>query len=126
MISIDNSVWNIINDAPSASVIKIFFFIATNQPSEGVHGLRITKEELAFSLKLEKSIIFQSIKWLKDNLLIQELKFDEDFDYMANPRFVMNNSDFQERLDEWNRRCRLDIQHELELKRKRRLKQAKL
>ena len=58
-------------------------------------------------------------------MFIQEIKFVEDFDYMANPRFVMNNSDFNERKDEWNRRCRIDIQHEIDLKCKRRLKAAK-
>ena len=117
--------FNLLNDAPTASTVKVFFFIALNQPSEGLHGLRITKEQLANSLNLKRSAIFRDLKWLKDNLLIQEIKFVEDFDYMANPRFVMNNSDFQERMNEWNRRCRIDIQHELELKRKRRLKALK-
>ena len=125
MISVDKNVFNLLNDAPYHSTVKVFFFIALNQPEEGVHGLRITKEELAVTLNLKRSAIFRDLKWLKDNLLIQEIKFVEDFDYMANPRFVMNNSDFQERLNEWNRRCRIDIQHEIELKRKRRLKALK-
>ena len=125
MISIDKNVFNLLNDAPYHSTVKVFFFIALNQPVDGVHGLRITKEQLAVTLNLKRSAIFRDLKWLKDNLLIQEIKFVEDFDYMANPRFVMNNSDFQERMNEWNRRCRIDIQHELELKRKRRLKALK-
>lgn len=126
MISVDKSVFNLLNDAPCNSTVKVFFFIALNQPEDGVHGLRITKEQLAVSLNAGKSSIFRDLKWLKDNLLIQEIKFVEDFDYMTNPRFVMNNSDFQERMNEWNRRCRIDIQHELDLKRKRRLKAARI
>ena len=122
MISLDKNVFNWLNDVPNNSTVKVFFFIALNQPEEGLHGLRTTKEQLAGTLNLSKTYIFRDLKWLKENLLIQELKFVEDFDYMANPRFVMNNSDFQERMNEWNRRCRLDIQHEIELKRKRRLK----
>ncbi|MBQ6131873.1 MAG: hypothetical protein IJL12_05990 [Selenomonadaceae bacterium] len=122
MISVDKNVFNWLNDVPNNSTVKVFFFIALNQPEEGLHGLRTTKEQLAGTLNLSKTYIFRDLKWLKENLLIQELKFVEDFDYMANPRFVMNNSDFQERMNEWNRRCRLDIQHEIELKRKRRLK----
>ena len=125
MVSVDKNVFNLLNDAPNNSTIKTFFFIALNQPDEGVHGLITTKEELAGALNLSKTYIFRDLKWLKDNLLIQELKFVDGFDYMANPRFVMNNSDFQDRLNEWNRRCRLDIQHELDLKRKRRLRAAK-
>ena len=125
MISIDKDVFNLLNDAPYHSAIKIFLYIALNQPDEGVHGLRITKEQLANSLNLKRSVIFRDLKWLKDNLLLQEIKFISDFDYMANPRFVMNNSDLDERIKEWNRRCRIDIQHEIELKHKRRLKAAR-
>ena len=125
MISLDKNVFNLLNDAPTASAVKVFFFIALNQPPEGLRGLKITKEQLAGTLNLKRSAIFRDLKWLKDNSLIQEIKLVEDFDYMANPRFVMNNSDFQERMNEWNRRCRLDIQHELELKRKRLLKQLR-
>ena len=122
MISVDKNVFNLLNDAPTASTVKVFFFIALNQPEDSLHGLITTKEELACTLNLSRASIFRDLKWLKDNLLIQELKFVDGFDYMANPRFVMNNSDFQDRLNEWNRRCRLDIQHELDLKRKRRRK----
>ena len=125
MISVDKNVFNLLNDAPTASTVKIFFFIALNQPEDSLHGLITTKEELAGTLNLSRASIFRDLKWLNDNLLIQELKFVDGFDYMANPRFVMNNSDFQDRLNEWNRRCRLDIQHELDLKRKRRLRAAK-
>ena len=126
MISVDKNVFNLLNDAPTASTVKVFFFIALNQPEDSLHGLITTKEELAGTLNLSRASIFRDLKWLKDNLLIQELKFVDSFDYMANPRFVMNNSDFQDRLNKWNRRCRLDIQHELDLKRKRRLKALKM
>ena len=121
MISIDNSVWNILKEASSATVIKIFFYIATNQPQDGIHGFRYTKIQLAIDLNLKQAIIFRSIKWLKDNLLLQELKMAEDFDFMANPRFVMNNSDYQERFAEWNRRCNLDSEREVRLRRKKRI-----
>ena len=125
MISIDNSVFNLLNDAPTNSTVKIFFFIALNQPEEGVRGLKTTKEQLAVALNVGISSIFRDLKWLKDNLLIQEIKFIEDSDYMANPYFVMNNSDPQERKSEWNRRQRLDIEREQYLKRQRRLKQLR-
>ena len=58
MISIDNNVWNVLNDAPTASTVKVFFFIALNQPEDGVHGLRITKKQLAVSLNLSRTYIF--------------------------------------------------------------------
>ncbi|MBR4904280.1 MAG: hypothetical protein IKZ53_06385 [Selenomonadaceae bacterium] len=121
MISIDKSVLKLLNDAPSNSICKIFLFIALNQPDDGIRGFRYTKDDLISDLHSSKTSVFRDLKWLKDNLLIQELKLAEDFDFMANPRFVMNNSDYQERFAEWNRRCNLDSEREVRLRRKKRI-----
>ena len=121
MISIDKSVLKLLNDAPSNSICKIFLFIALNQPDDGIRGFRYTKDDLISDLHSSKTSVFRDLKWLKDNLLIQELKMAEDFDFMANPRFVMNNSDYQERFAEWNRRCNLDSEREVRLRRKKRI-----
>lgn len=126
MISIDKKLWNLLSDAPTANILKIFLFIALNQPDEGIHGLRTTKIQLAIDLNLKIRTIFDALKWLEDNLLVQELKMAEDFDFMVNPHFVMNNSNFDERKEEWNRRCRLDIQREIRLKSDRRIRQCRL
>ena len=122
MITLEKRLWKILNDAPNPFIYKIFIYIALNQPDDGICGFKIAKSELAFALQLKRSSFFNSIKWLKDNLLIQELKFVEDSDFMANPYLVMNNSNRDERIAEWNRRCQIDIQKELaNRKRKRRL-----
>ena len=125
MISIDKSVLKLLNDAPNPSVCKIFLFIALNQPDDGIYGFRFTKDDLIAHLNSSKTAIFRDLKWLKDNLLVQELKLAEDFDFMANPRFVMNNSDYQERFAEWNRRCNLDSAREVRLRKERRLRKLR-
>ena len=125
MISIDKSVLKLLNDAPNQSVYKIFLFIALNQPDDGIYGFRFTKDDLIAHLNSSKTAIFRDLKWLKDNLLVQELKLAEDFDFMANPRFVMNNSDYQERFAEWNRRCNLDSAREVRLRKERRLRKLR-
>ena len=125
MISVDKNVWNILKDTSSSSTVKIFFYIATNQPDDGLFGFRCTKIQLAVDLNLKQAIVFRSIKWLKDNLLIQELKLAEDFDFMANPRYIMNNSDYNERFAEWNRRCNLDSSRELRLRKQRRIRELR-
>ena len=125
MISIDKSVLKLLNDAPNPSVYKIFLFIALNQPDEGIYGFRFTKDDLIAHLNSSKTSIFRDLKWLKDNLLVQELKLAEDFDFMVNPRFVMNNSDYQERFAEWNRRCNLDSAREVRLRRERRIRKLR-
>ena len=125
MISIDKSVLKLLNDAPSNSICKIFLFIALNQPDDGIRGFRYTKDDLISDLHSSKTSVFRDLKWLKDNLLIQELKMAEDFDFMANPRFVMNNSDYNERFAEWNRRCNLDSAREVRLRRERRIRKLR-
>ena len=125
MIHIDKSVFNLLNNAPTALTIKIFFYIALNQPDEGIRGLRYTKIQLAIDLNLNIRSIFNALHWLEDNLLVQELKLAEDFDFMVNPRFVMNNSDYKERFAEWNRRCNLDSAREVRLMRERRIRKLR-
>ena len=125
MIHIDKAVFNRLNNAPTALTVKIFFYIALNQPDEGIRGLRYTKIQLAIDLNLNIRSIFNALKWLEDNLLVQELKLAEDFDFMVNPRFVMNNSDYQERFAEWNRRCNLDSAREVRLRRERRIRKLR-
>lgn len=125
MISIDKSVLKLLNDAPNPSVYKIFLFIALNQPDEGIYGFRFTKDDLIAHLNSSKTAIFRDLKWLKDNLIVQELKLAEDFDFMVNPRFVMNNSDYQERFAEWNRRCNLDSTREVRLRKERRIRKLR-
>ena len=125
MISIDKNVFKLLNDAPKANFVKIFLYIALNQPEDGIEGFRITKIQLAVDLNLKKAMIFRSLKWLKDNLLIQELKQVEDCDFMANPYFVMNNSDRDARINEWKRRCHLDIQREVRIAKEKRLRELR-
>ena len=126
MISFDKKVFNLLNDAPYHSAIKIFLFIALNQPPEGLHGLISTKEQLAGTLNLKRSAIFRDLKWLKDNLLIQELKLLDCSDFMVNPYFVMNNSNRDERIKEWNRRCNLDSAREVRLRKERRIRKLRI
>ena len=118
---------NKVKSAPNGSEVKIFLYIALNQPSEGIHGFKTTKKQLATDLNLKQTAIFTSLRWLKSELMIQELKLLDCSDFMVNPRFVMNNCDQDERIKEWNRRCNLDSAREVRLlkeKRRRELKKA--
>ncbi len=125
MISIDKNIWKLLLDAPNAYTIKIFLWIATHQPDEGTHGYISNKLQLQINLQENRTNIFRALKWLEDNLLVQELKLAEDFDFMVNPRFVMNNSDYQERFAEWNRRCNLDSAREVRLRKERRIRKLR-
>ena len=122
MVHIDNRVWNLLNDAPRPSIFKTFLYIALNQPDDGSRGFVIDKIQLAINLNTSQPTLFRDLKWLKDNLLIQELKQLEKSDFMANPYHVMNNSDRDARIAEWNRRQHLDIDREQRLRKERRIR----
>lgn len=129
MIFDDRRTMRTINNAPNAHIIKIFFYLAFNQPQEGICGYKIDKRQLQFDLKLGRTVFFEALHWLKDNLVIHELKLDLDSDFMVNPYIVMNNSDREARIAEWVRRLKLDdekISRNRELKRRRELKKANL
>ena len=113
------------NNAPNSHIIKIFFYIVIHQPKEGICGFKINKLQLQFNLKLSRTVLFDSLHWLKDNLFIQELKISEESDFMVNPYIVMNDGDRNERIKEWNRRCNLDSAREVRLYKERRRREAK-
>lgn len=122
MLHIENRLWNILNDAPRPSIFKTFLYLALNQPDEGIRGFVIDKIQLAGVLNLSQPTLFRDLKFLRDNLLIHELKVLESVDFMVNPYLVMNNGDRNARIAEWSRRQRLDVERELRLRKDRRLR----
>ncbi|MBR0262080.1 MAG: hypothetical protein IJQ85_09855 [Selenomonadaceae bacterium] len=71
----------IIKDAPNAHIVKIFFWLAFHQPQDGIHGYKIQKSQIAGDLNLGRTVLFESLHWLKDNLIINELsrlKLDDE------------------------------------------------
>lgn len=116
-----------INDAPNSHIIKIFFYLAFHQPQDGIEGYRIEKNQLQFDLKLGRTVFFESLHWLKDNIVIHEIKNVDHSDFMVNPYIVMNNFDRDARINEWARRLKLDDEknrRNRKLKRLRELKKA--
>ena len=116
---------SVIKNAPNHFISKIFFYIALNQPQDGIRGFEVNKKQLQYDLQLGRTVFFDSLHWLKAEMMIHELKQVETVDFMVNPLFVMNNCDFQTRMEEWKRRQRLDIQREIRLKEKKRLRELK-
>ena len=97
-----------INNAPEPEILKIFFYLAFHQPQDGISGYKIDKSQLQFDLKLSRTKFFNSLRWLRENLVVNELKLISESDFMVNPYIVMNNGDRDARIKEWARRVRLD------------------
>ena len=92
-----------------------------------IRGYISTKSKLAYDLNLGRTVLFESLHWLKDNLVIHELKYVDHSDFMVNPYIIMNNSNRTERINEWARRLKLDddkTKKNRELKRRRELKKV--
>ena len=114
-----------INEAPNDFTIKIFLYLAMKQPQDGITGYRIEKSQLQYDLKLGKSSFFNSLHWLKENLVINELKLVLESDFMVNPYIVMNNCDRKARIAEWSRRVKLDYEKIKKNRDRRRREQLK-
>ena len=97
-----------INEAPNDFTIKIFLYLAVNQPQDGIYGYKIDKSQLQSDLKLGKSTFFNALHWLKENLVVNELKLLYESDFMVNPYIVMNNGNRDARIAEWSRRVKLE------------------
>ena len=125
MIFDDRRTLRTINDAPDDHIIKIFFYLAFHQPEDGTRGYVIDKTQLQYDLKLGRTNFLVALRWLKENTVVNELKLLEASDFMVNPYIVMNNSNRDERIAEWNRRVYLEdakIRKNRERKRREQLK----
>ena len=125
MIFNDEKLIQLLKDAPNGSELKIFFYIALNQPLDGIRGFQTTKLQLQIDLNLNLATIFRALHWLEENILINEIKQVETVDFMANPHYVMNNSDREARIAEWNRRCDIAINKKIAARRRKRLRELK-
>ena len=97
-----------VNDAPNDLTIKIFLYLAIKQPNDGIRGYQIDKKQLQYDLKLTRTVFFNSLRWLKENTVVNEVKLVGYSDFMVNPYIVMNNGDKDERIAEWARRVHLE------------------
>ena len=114
-----------INEAPNPNILKIFFYLAFHQPQDGITGYRIEKSQLQDDLKLGRATFFNSLHWLKENLVVNELKLVLESDFMVNPYIVMNNCDRKARIAEWSRRVKLDYEKIKKNRDRRRREQLK-
>ena len=125
MIFDDRRTLRTINEAPNPEILKIFFYLAFHQPQDGIRGYTIEKSQLAFDLQLSRTKFFNSLHWLKENLVVNELKLALESDFMVNPYIVMNNGDRDARIAEWSRRVRLDDDRIRKNRERRRREQLK-
>ena len=95
----------------TGSILQIFFYLAFNQPSDVENcpvGFKCSRKFLEDELKLRKSTVWSALKYLEDELLVNETIINGQTEFMVNPYYVMVGEDRDKRIAEWARRVKLD------------------
>ena len=95
----------------TGSILQIFFYLALNQDLNNenvIGGFKCTKKHLEDELKLRKSTVWSALKYLEDELLVNESIINGQTEFMVNPYYVMVGEDRDKRISEWKRRVKLD------------------
>ena len=90
----------------TGSIVRVFLYIAHHQNYgvNGVFGYRCSHKYLQQIFGMDKSTLWDALKYLKENFLINESKVDGFTEFMVNPQYVTMGSDKKTRVNEWNRR----------------------
>ncbi len=91
----------------TGSIVRVFLYIAHHQAfgSDGVQfGYRCTHKYLQQIFGMDKSTLWDALKYLKENFLVNESKIEGSTEFMVNPQYVTVGSDKKARVREWNRR----------------------
>ena len=91
----------------AGSVVRVFLYIAHNQSygQNGQFGMRCSHRHIEEALQLDRSTVWDALKFLKDKRLLNETRVDGCCEFMVNPEYVTIGADRNIRVREWQRRC---------------------
>lgn len=105
VISYTDKMIELLTKSLTPSALKIFLYVAHQQGyGNPVYGFRCTKKHFVETLKIERSVVWDALKYLRENFLVLESKIDGQSEFMVNPSYITIGSDKKARLREWNRR----------------------
>lgn len=93
----------------SGATVRIFLYLAHHQNygNDGIFGYRCTRQYLADILRLDRKTVYSTLKYLLDNYLIVENRFDGSLEFMVNPDYVTIGTDKKARMREWSERWKM-------------------
>lgn len=89
------------------TVIRVFLYIAHRQgfgDNDGIFGYRCTRQHLADILRVNRKTIFDALKYLEDNFLVVENRFEGQLEFMVNPDYITIGSNRKKRDQVWSER----------------------
>lgn len=106
VISYTEKMCEFLTKVSTGSIVRVFLYIAHHQNygTNGVYGYRCTHKYLQQVLRIEKSTLWEALKYLKESFLINETKVAGVTEFMVNPNYVTIGVDKKARINEWNRR----------------------
>lgn len=99
----------------TGSVVRVFLFIAHHQnyATDGTtFGYRCSHKHLQQILRIDKSTLWDALKYLKDNYLVHVGKVEGYTEFMVNPDYVTIGQDKKGRRAEWNRRWSITLKEQ--------------
>lgn len=107
VISYTEKMCEFLEKVTTGSVVRLFVYLAhrQNYGNDGrTFGYRCSHKFLSKVLQLERTTLWDALKFLKDNYLVHVGRFDGQYEFMVNPLYVTIGSDRKTRMTEWNRR----------------------
>lgn len=107
VVSYTDKVCELLQKVTTGSVLRVFFFLAHHQQfaNDGKQfGYRCSHKFISESLKLERTVVWDALKFLRENYLVLETKVEGYSEFMVNPNYITIGANKKERLREWSRR----------------------
>lgn len=107
VISYTDKICELLAKITTGSILRVFMYIAHNQAygNDGRQfGYRCSKKHLQEVLKIDRTTIWDALKYLKENFLVLETVIDGQSEFMVNPNYITIGSNKKQRVMEWNRR----------------------
>lgn len=95
----------------TGSIVRVFLYIAHNQSygENGQFGFRCSHKHIEQALRLDRTTVWDALKYLKDNRLVNETRVDGCPEFMVNPDYVTIGADKKLRVRVWQSRCGINV-----------------
>lgn len=107
VISYTEKMSDFIASCKVGSIVRVFVFLAHHQnyATDGeTFGFRCSHKYLQTVLGIDRSTLWDALKFLKEKFLVHVSKINGQYEFMVNPNYVTIGRDKATRVNEWNRR----------------------
>lgn len=106
VISYTEKVCDFLAKVPTGSIVRVFMYIAHHQGygNDGMFGYRCSHKHLEQALRLDRTTVWDALKFLKDKSLVVENRINGCTEFMVNPEYITIGADKSARVREWTRR----------------------